>query len=467
MAAELGQRGVAGGMTRRRTVAIALHTLALFARKQFDFLGAGFGSGGMFEADERYPLEFLYEATARQVSFDIDVLLRAVSHRASESASLEMRTTLELADRLAMNALLPAVRHGLVEPTVLLTYFQKSPTIRLIPYVPLGVIGIDLSATGDANRLLAIAHETGHHVYRQLTTNYASHLDEQIGVMASPMPETTASPWPQWLLAWMEEIFADIYATLIAGPAAALGLQQLIMTGQRTSLIEDDGDHPLDALRPQIMHTTLRIMAEKGVAEHQQSLLTTADVLDALWETELAARNAPAEFVPAGSGTPVALAEAGKQLRALVNEIAGGALAALVADTDHTPWSVGDKDASVALTESELQFNTVSMGLAEESLPELTLRNNRHLVAVARYPIQGDGGQRVVGEIGDPYLDELRNAGLAGKALEADQWKAVFLAGDWTTQEGGSGIKPPVAYRPPYWWLTYRPVTPATRPVRR
>jgi hypothetical protein len=467
MAAELGQRGVAGGMTRRRTASIALHSLAVFARKQFDFLRAGFGKEGAFESDERYPFEFLHEATVRQVTFDIDVLLRTISHRDSNSSSLEMRDTLELADRLAVNALLPAVRHGLVEPTVMLTYFQKSPTIRLIPYVPLGMIGIDLSAVGDPNRMLAIAHETGHHVYRQITINYASHLDEQIEAMASPMPETSAPSWPQWLLAWEEEIFADIYAALIAGPVAAIGLQEFILTGRRASLIEDDGDHPLDALRPQIMHTTLRIMAEKRVAENRQALLATAEALDAAWQEHLAARGTPVEFLPAGADSSIALTEAGALLRALVEEIAGSALAALVSDTEYTPWSVGGDDVSTALAESMEQFVATCEILTLESLPELTLRNNRHLVAVARYPIEASGGQRTVGEIGDPYLDELRSAGLAGQALEAEQWKAVFLAGDWTTQEGGSGIKPPVAYRPPYWWLTYRPVTPVTRPVRR
>lgn len=467
MAAELGQRGVAGGMTRRRTASIALHTLAVFARKQFDFLRTGLEKGGVFEVDERYPLEFLHEATARQVSFDIDVLLRTIGHRNNDSSNLEMRTTLELADGLAADALLPAARHGLVEPTVMLTYFQKSPTIRLLPYVPLGVIGIDLSAAGDPNRLLAVAHETGHHVYRQITTNYTSHLDEQIEAIASPVAETTVSSWPLWLLAWEEEIFADIYAALVAGPAAALALQELILTGHRAGLIEDDGDHPLDALRPQIMHTTLRFMAEKGAAENRQALLTAANALDTSWHEHLATRGAPVEFIPAGTDTPVALAEAGALLQSLVEEIADGVLAVLATDVEHTPWSVGTSDASTALAASMEQFLATCTMLTMESLPELTLRNNRRLVAVARYPFEGTGGQRVVGEIGDPYLDELRSAGLAGKTIEANQWKAVFLAGDWTTQEGGSGIKPPVAYRPPYWWLTYRPLTPVTRPVRR
>ncbi|MFN3332147.1 MAG: hypothetical protein ACK47M_06525, partial [Caldilinea sp.] len=214
MAAELGRSGLAGAVSRRRTALIALHCLAVFARRQFDFLCKGLGPGGAFESDERYPLTFLLEATARQMSFDIDVLLRSLSHREGASSNLRMRTTLDLADRLAIDALAPAARHGLIEAAALLTYFQKSPTIRLIPYAPLALIGIDFSATGDRSRLLAIAHETGHHVYRQITVNYAAHLDEQIDALAAPASDTSAERWPRWLLAWEEEIFADIYAAI-------------------------------------------------------------------------------------------------------------------------------------------------------------------------------------------------------------------------------------------------------------
>ena len=53
------------------------------------------------------------------------------------------------------------------------------------------------------------------------------------------------------------------------------------------------------------------------------------------------------------------------------------------------------------------------------------------------------GGQRIVGQIGDPNLDQLRDDALNGKrTLSTGAWKAVFLAGDWVTEEGGSGITP-------------------------
>ncbi|MCS6827136.1 MAG: hypothetical protein NZ553_11025 [Caldilinea sp.] len=465
IAAELGRHSVGGGLTRRRSAYTALHCLAVFARKQFDFLIKGLQPGGAFEADPRYPLAFLLEATARQTSFDIDVLLRSISHREGSSSTASMRQTLELADRLATAAIAPAVGHGLVEPTVMLTYFQKSPTIRLMPYAPIAVIGIDFSAVGDRNRLAAIAHETGHHVYRQITVNYLSNLDEQIETLAAPAPQAESERWPSWLLAWEEEIFADIYAALIAGPIAALGLHKVILTGRRDSLVEDDGDHPLDALRPQILHTTLRMMAEKRSAEQRAALLTATEALEAAWRQTLKDHGSPTEFLPAGGDAPVSLGEAEALLCNLVEEMLNGALAPLAADAGRALWSSGAVESLAALASCEEQFAETCRALSGSPLPELALRDRNRVVAVARFPVKGEGGRRVVGEIGDPHLDELREAGLAGAALAADRWKAVFLAGDWTTQEGGSGIKPPVmrrsaTRRPPY--TPYRYTTPSS-----
>ena len=125
------------------------------------------------------PAEYVLEATARQVGFDIDVMLRSMGQREPGISTAAMRETLDLADKLAADALAGAVRSRLIEETAVLTYFQKTPTIRLLPYVPLALIGIDLTAIHDRAQLLAIAHEVGHHVYRQLTTKYSRRTAEE------------------------------------------------------------------------------------------------------------------------------------------------------------------------------------------------------------------------------------------------------------------------------------------------
>lgn len=460
LATDLGRRSGAAAR-EQRSAKVALRSLAAFARLQFEFLRRGLDPGGPFVRDDRYPLEFLLEATVRQVSFDIDVLLRAMAHRNPASSAPVMRTTLGTADRLAVDALMPAVRHGLIERTVVLTYFQKTPTIRLIPYVPLAVIGCDFSAAGEPSRLLGIAHETGHHVYRQLTVNYRENLDEQIESVVTTAAAAAPSPWPRWLLAWQEEIFADVYSALTGGPAAALALQQLILTGTRRRLTVDDGDHPLDALRPEILHTALRAVAARRQGDDRACLEMTVSALEAEWQAYLADRAVPGEFLPAGEEEAVALADARSLLRRFVQELLAGALAPLVADTESGKWSQGLRDAAPAtLPKLFDQFAGYCATVEKVGLPSLALADRGRRVAIEAYPMEGPGGERKVGEIGDPYLDELRATGLQGAALQPDAWKAVFLAGDWVTEEGGSGINP--VTRQPYpqgggWLLPAQP----------
>ncbi len=177
-AGELGARAASTGDARRRTALLGLHCLAAFATKQFHLFEKGF-AGSMLQPDAAVTPEYVMEATARQVGFDIEVLLRSLGQREPSISTAPMRETLDLADRLAADALAGAVRSRLIEETAVLTYFQKTPTIRLLPYVPLALIGIDLTAIHDRARLLAIAHEAGHHVYRQLTTNYGAESHKQ------------------------------------------------------------------------------------------------------------------------------------------------------------------------------------------------------------------------------------------------------------------------------------------------
>ncbi len=177
---ELGRRAANTQEPRRRTALIALRCLARFAEKQFQLFRQGFEPDGSLAPDDRFPSEYLIEATIRQMTADIDVLLQSMAHRHPAYSTAAMRQTLEDADQLAAAALDLAARHRLIEETVALTYFQKSPTVRLIPYAPLAIVGIDLAAIAEPERMLAIAHEIGHHVYRQITVNYLASLDQQV-----------------------------------------------------------------------------------------------------------------------------------------------------------------------------------------------------------------------------------------------------------------------------------------------
>jgi hypothetical protein len=310
--------------------------------------------------------------------------------------------------------------------------------------VPLALIGIDLIAIQDTARLLAIAHESGHHVYRQMTVNYLAGLDEQVAERAAVAPPAASQTQaPAWLLAWEEEIFADVYSVLVAGPVAGLSVQAMLMAEAPAVLLQDDADHPLPALRPEIATIVLHKLAAGANKQAALRLSQTADLLRLQWRHYLAEQKVEYAFTPAGERAAISLDEARGHLRVYVEALLDGELAELAGENTLERWSKGiAKGNAEALPKLYSQFSATCSGLAEGNIPELKAAGNKN-VAVTPQVAGVRGGQRVLGQIGEPYLDQLRDEALAGRRrLSSGAWKAVFLAGDWVTEEGGSGIIP-------------------------
>jgi len=439
VAGELGSRAASARSARRRSALLGLYCLAGFAAKQFRLFDQGFANGSLAR-DDQFPPAFVLETTARQVAFDIDLFLRTISQRDTENSTAAMRDTLALADRLAASALAPAVRQQLIEETTVITYYQKTPTVRLLPYAPLALIGIDLASINDTARLLAIVHEAGHHVYRQMTVNYLAGVDEQVAErMAAPSGATPVPP--AWLLSWVEEIFADVYSVLIAGPVAGLSVQAMLMAESPSLLLQDDADHPLPALRPVIAVLVLQKLAALD-ANAAARLQLSAARLDEQWRAYLDEQQTGAAFTPAGGGEPVSLAAARQHLASYVEMLLEGELAVLAGAPRPGRWSKGLADTVTPLSELYTQFTAFCDHLTGDEIPELAAVGDKKVAVTPQLP-GVKGGQRIVGQIGDPYLDQLRDDALNGKrTLSTGAWKAVFLAGDWVTEEGGSGITP-------------------------
>ncbi len=227
---------------------------------------------------------------------------------------------------------------------------------------------------------------------------------------------------------------------LVAGPVAGLSVQTMLMGELPGVLLQDDADHPLPALRPEIAVAVLRKLAGEG-KQGDGRLTQAAELQQEQWRAYLKLRTVGDAFTPAGGGQPVPLAAARGQLAAYVGYWLDGLLAPLARDAKAARWSSGGGSAETAAAELYGQFAKTCAGLAGARAPELEAAGDK--VAVTPQVAGVHGGQRVVGEIGDPYLDELRNHALAGKrTLTVDEWQAVFIAGDWVTEEGGSGINP-------------------------
>jgi len=193
-----------------------------------------------------YPPHYVLKVILDQFSIDFSVIQRAYNQRRSEQAD-----TLLKADYLAKKALSYAEGEGkLIQITQPITYFQKSASVRVVPYANIALIGIPYTCITNPNDYLSIAHEVGHHVY------WHGEIEK------TPIPNYLANhfnAFPKWLLDWLEEIFADIYGVLVAGPAIALSFQDLLLQRSTTELFSfDDGSHPISWLRPYVYTYALK-----------------------------------------------------------------------------------------------------------------------------------------------------------------------------------------------------------------
>ena len=257
-------------------------SLQTFGADQFNFFWDGFDTGQLLPA-MMIPEEHVLRATLDQVAFDINLIQRIFEQRQQTALTAKLTK----ADELAQAALDVAVQSGLLPQCGVLTYFNKSANIRIIPYAPIALVGVPYTATTADLDFLAIPHEVAHYVYHH-APGLAANLHNLIPL------------YPDWVNHWTEEIFADVFGAQIAGPIMGYSFQQLLLDNAQEKFVADDGEHPPDAVRPYGCNQALR----------QLGYTKAADKLDETWASSLAQRHYPAEFTPRGSSTPASLADA-------------------------------------------------------------------------------------------------------------------------------------------------------------
>lgn len=260
-----------------------IHRLEDFAEDQFGFFYDGFSDNPQeynLEQSPAFHPDYVLGATLEQIAFDFEVLRRIADQRLMGSDL--MKETLYKADKLAWRGLYPVIGEDkLVKDTqtTVITYFEKDPSIRVIPYASVALIAIPFSAMTVPRDFLTIAHEVGHYVYRHSQVQNDQGEEEKMArIFARELLDERK--YPRWVQKWREEIFADVYDCLVAGPVIALASQDLALQSSLTpgqgdtpqnyrifgEFTADDGEHPVPILRPSIYINVLKKKGAKDVA---------------------------------------------------------------------------------------------------------------------------------------------------------------------------------------------------------
>jgi hypothetical protein len=268
---------------------------AFFAHRYRERFGAVVEDGGVIEALHRTNTDpWTVQHQAREALLqEWDTVRQALEQRQIPRYSQRL-AVLEAVAAESINPIFP----DLSSKTIV--YFHKVFDITRFAFSRMPVIGVPFSALDLPESWLSIPHETGHYVFWNVTPSliefaafYAEMEQRVIGALTEAIAQRemetghfkrSGEIYRTWLL-WMNEIFADIYGTLVAGPASGWGIQQILRSRlNRGDLYHshEASDHPDPYIRPFIHIHTLRAMTQaSGYDAYEEA----ADVLQAAWRT--------------------------------------------------------------------------------------------------------------------------------------------------------------------------------------
>ncbi len=390
--------------------------LQAFGAGQYSFFLDGQGGQYKLKEEADYPLEYARAVTLDQVSTDLEVIQRAADQRLTGSEPVKKR--LREADDLARAALEPAEQAGwLSKKTIAVTYFQKSPFIRLIPYAPVALIGIPFTALQLDQDLFAIAHDAGHYVYRY----GAKGLKRVYQLFSENLRKKEIKGEVKQ---WAEEIFADAYGCLIAGQEIAKDFQELSYGRPWSEFVNGDGEHPIPAIRPKIYS---HMLSKSGLTEQ-------AKALDDGWDEMRESRKSPTEPTADASDVErdmaLRITESPEESKDVSFAHADGLVDDMLRAVDAF---LELSDLGVKVTKPAIQSFTVKL----EALPKVTpVTDVQRDVVSARLP-----ESRPNSIVGDPWRDWLYKANPLGKHGQSTDvpmrsrrggWMNVLLADGWT-----------------------------------
>jgi hypothetical protein len=262
-------------LERERTIRNLLGRLDVFGRNQIEFFQASIKPDHPLFG---HPIS----ETEAQIGNDLEVIERTADQRMRD-APPDYREALVRADALAYAALHPAKKaFSSPDDQTALTYFQKAPAIRVIPYAPVALIGIPFTTLKASHDYLATPHEVGHYVYwhGRVPKKRAYGVDAGLPLRVALLRRLQTNLKRSRVRKWVEEVFADVYCCAIGGPVMAIDFQDLQLNRSYEEFVEDDGEHPIPLIRPDVRH---RVLEKMGLAEY-------ADAARVRWEELLKGR---------------------------------------------------------------------------------------------------------------------------------------------------------------------------------
>jgi len=211
------------------------------------------------------------------IATDHEIIQRAViqrrwNHDAADGKYHQSEQAVELLvmDKLAIKAVAP-FQHLLPDhaaPLAMITYFSDTTHIHRVPYTnrfilvgvsydrisPTDSSADDKTLTGkdfSAFELMAIPHEVGHYIYQHGKLANGKTFRELSKKFAE-------NPYYRWC----EEIFADLYGCIVAGPLSVFSMQAFLASGDQTRAWKDDAEHPAPLVRSYILSEILRVLSE-------------------------------------------------------------------------------------------------------------------------------------------------------------------------------------------------------------
>jgi hypothetical protein len=412
---------------RQKTLENVLTALQAFGEQQINFFLDGFGRKGkvFLEPSVLYPPEYVLSATLNQIMHDLNVIGRAWEQRREGFAAELMQDTLTRADQLANQALTPAIKHGLLDPAIVVTYFQKDTNVRIIPYAPVSFVGLPLTCQTAPRDLLATPHEVGHYVYRYGRFDSGRYAGCRLN---AALPQRYSGQ-ADWRAAWMEEIFADVYGGLVGGPVMALGFEDLLRAAPREHFIHDDGEHPVAALRLGIYQTVFEAMA---IDANVQNAL--AEKKEQLWEEF----GKPTSFISA-SGDVIDLYQAEEEMAGIVKSLLTHELATF----RPAPLWAGNVTGADLPTALYQEFER-AFAAPVSSAPQLAdLQQPEAGLLDLQAPQDEWNGKRNKRKVGaaEPWIDLIKSA-VDGQpiTLPPSVWMALFDGSGWATE--GPNVNP-------------------------